>query len=205
MLKNIDFLPPGEIRFLEPLFADFHKLKYVYFSSSDEPNRAWKNISQSLYNGIHQLVIKVPPLKDRKEDLLHQIMWAADLFSVRHGREFECLSEEFVRNSLSYSWPGNTGELLSVMQKSVLQNVPPVLGDFPSLDKERILLSVENEDPLAEAEGRVIREHLEKNNYHLTLTSHLLKITINTLKAKIKKYKIPMPAKRKKHRTGLQE
>src|SRR5690606_4833847 len=72
---------------------------------------------EPLYNALNGVVVLVPPLRDRAEDIPSIAQYLAALHA-RSRREVR-LSEEAVEFVKGYSWPGNLRELLNAMQHTV--------------------------------------------------------------------------------------
>lgn len=127
---------------------------------------------RDLYYRLAVFPIRLPPLRDRREDIpalaAHFVTKAGD----RLGRELEGIDAESLDRLVEYSWPGNIRELQNVIEHSAilsdggLLHVPPVLltnalpqsdsGTCPSLNRaletnERRLI----EKALKECNGRV--------------------------------------------------
>jgi DNA-binding NtrC family response regulator len=80
-----------------------------------------------LYYRLNGFTIKLPPLRDRGDDLLLLI----EAFLSRYSRELEKhlqrVSPEAIKILLEHSWPGNVRELQSILRKALLNLTGPVL------------------------------------------------------------------------------
>ncbi len=72
--------------------------------------------------------IHVPPLRERKEDLLALLTYYIGYFNHRFGRSVRRLSDEAMELLLAYSWPGNVRELKNLLEA--------IFVDLPSPDTE---------------------------------------------------------------------
>jgi len=127
---------------------------------------------RDLYYRLAVFPIRLPPLRDRREDIPvlagHFLATSGD----RLGRAFEGIDAESMNHLIEYSWPGNIRELQNVIEHSAilsdggLLHVPPVLlsnalpssGSGPSPSLNRALESNERrliEKALKECNGRV--------------------------------------------------
>jgi formate hydrogenlyase transcriptional activator len=127
---------------------------------------------RDLYYRLAVFPIRLPPLRDRREDIPALAEHFAATVADRLGREFEGIDAESINCLVEYSWPGNIRELQNVIEHSAilsdggLLHVPPVLlsnalpdsdsGPCPSLHRalesnERRLI----EKALKECNGRV--------------------------------------------------
>ena len=66
---------------------------------------------------LRSMVIDLPPLKERGEDILQLADYFVNMFSIRYGRERKEFSPEFVDALNTYSWPGNVRELFHAMDR----------------------------------------------------------------------------------------
>jgi DNA-binding NtrC family response regulator len=80
-----------------------------------------------LYYRLAEMVLRVPPLRERQEDipaLARTFMAAA---SQRFGKHFDSIEPELLSRMRGYSWPGNVRELKSAVDRMVLLHDGPVL------------------------------------------------------------------------------
>jgi len=88
---------------------------------------------EDLYYRINTITLKIPPLRERKED----IPLLVNEFLGRYSRELQKRVSGFSEDALSkmrnYSWPGNIRELLNVMERAILiaENDHIELSDLP--------------------------------------------------------------------------
>jgi two-component system response regulator GlrR len=85
-----------------------------------------------LYYRLNVLVLSLPPLADRKEDIPILARHFAARFAKEARRAVPRLSPEAVRRLMEYPWPGNIRELESAIQRAL------VLSDGPTLDAHLI-------------------------------------------------------------------
>ena len=153
----------------------------------------------------------LPTLRDRKED----IPLLVDYFIRRYGREMSskvhCISPEALSILLKYSWPGNIRELKNCIQRAITycnndgiltEHLPAYLLKYEgSGDKNSLTESIEKlvqESHIAELpnnllksiEAQLIPEILKKTGCNQKMTAALLGLSINTLKSRLKEYKI---------------
>jgi transcriptional regulator with PAS, ATPase and Fis domain len=75
---------------------------------------------EDLYYRVYVINIDLPPLKDRKEDILPLIEFFLTYFSQKYSQPKKRLTKESKRLALSYHWPGNVRELRNVLARSVM-------------------------------------------------------------------------------------
>ena len=115
------------------------------------------------YFRLNVLPIKIPPLRERTEDipaLAHHFM---EMFGLKSGKHFDGISKSHMQYLMDYHWPGNVRELRHVIERAVLLcsgrrlTIPPLdeSPTRPEPDEEKILT-------LREMEARHILKALEK-------------------------------------------
>ncbi len=84
-----------------------------------------------LYYRLNGFTIKVPPLRDRGDDLMVLIEHCLRIFNRELGKAVHDVSSEALEILMHYRWPGNIRELQSVIRQSLLQATGPILlADF---------------------------------------------------------------------------
>ncbi|HVC98011.1 MAG TPA: sigma-54 dependent transcriptional regulator, partial [Pirellulales bacterium] len=92
-----------------------------------EPMVADGRFRADLYYRLNGFTIKVPPLRERGDDVLLLIRHYLAGYSRDLGKAVDGLSPEVEAMLLRYGWPGNVRELQSVLRQSLLQAAGPVL------------------------------------------------------------------------------
>jgi transcriptional regulator with PAS, ATPase and Fis domain len=80
-----------------------------------------------LYYRLSVVDVRIPPLKNRKKDILPLAKYFIDMFSEKFSIPFETLSEEAEVWLLNHDWPGNIRELRNRVERSILTGTPPVI------------------------------------------------------------------------------
>jgi Nif-specific regulatory protein len=152
---------------------------------------------EDLYFRLSQLVVDVPPLRERKED----ISLLADYFLARAARAGggpqKRLSSGALARLMSYSWPGNVRELENLLERAYL------LADGPEIGPELLGVGMEQTAPLVGLDGadfvgrpveEVERAHvlatLKHTNWHQKRAAELLGIGVRTLREKVKRWNL---------------
>ncbi len=146
---------------------------------------------EDLFYRLNTCVIKVPPLRERLEDLPELVDFFLNRFSLEYRRRF-LPSPEVLEKLKKYHWPGNIRQLKSVLESGVNRAESETLMaedvDIPTNDASG------GEAPktinLAEVESWAIKIALERNGWNQTQAAKVLGIHRETLMDKIKKYKI---------------
>lgn len=147
---------------------------------------------EDLYFRLHVLPLKVPALRDRKEDI---ILLAEHFLRtlLPAGRKLQ-FSKACLGLLLLYPWPGNIRELKNAIQRAMIFSKEETLepSDFGFLNIGEGLNSVSKEmivhDKLDEVEREFIRKTLESKNQNKLATAKALGIAKSTLYKKLKLY-----------------
>ncbi len=75
---------------------------------------------QDLYYRLKVVTVHLPPLRERREDLVPLAMYFLSRFAARHGRPERPLGRSAARALLGHRWPGNVRELEHAMEQAVL-------------------------------------------------------------------------------------
>ncbi len=149
---------------------------------------------EDLYHRLNEFSIKVPALKDRKEDL----MIFADYFLDEANADLEKnvigFTEEAIEAFKNYNWPGNLRELKNMVKRAVLLTqddliplkvLPHEISTAQKTETEYGLFKNKNEEQL-------IIEALEKSSGNKSKAARLLSIDRKTLYNKLKQYGIKL-------------
>jgi DNA-binding NtrC family response regulator len=75
---------------------------------------------EDLYYRINVLPITLPPLKERREDIIDMAIWFLQRFCQEYNRRISGFSSQAEKRLLSYSWPGNIRELRNCIERAVI-------------------------------------------------------------------------------------
>jgi DNA-binding NtrC family response regulator len=154
-------------------------------------------LREDLLYRLNVIHIKLPPLRDRRDDIPLLAEFMAKELSERHGRPPRVISPEVLEIFARHQWPGNVRELRNVVEHATVvcegqriekQHLPPAMFD------ERALLSEDTINlpipiSLDEAERQLILKTLIKTNNNKTRAADLLQISLKTLHNKLKAYR----------------
>lgn len=154
---------------------------------------------QDLYYRLNVVPLEVPPLRDRREDILALAQHYVRLFNRKYGFE-KVLSAELIDIMESYRWPGNVRELVNVVERMVVTSKGNILGaeEFPleisvpgsqQSYREFIPKDLNIQDIIWETEKHVIFDVLQKSR-NTTSAAKSLGISRATLARKMRKYGI---------------
>lgn len=153
---------------------------------------------EDLFYRLKVFQITVPPLRERKEDIL----WLIKTFLDDFGRAFRKMfriADETMEYLNHYSWPGNIRELKNVIERACIltdngailpSHLPNDLQTTSCEDASRDLIVPLSELSLEETEKKQILAVLEKTAGNKSEAARILGIARITLREKLKKYGI---------------
>jgi len=153
-----------------------------------------KKFREDLYFRLNVVNIKLPPLRERKDDIPIMIDAFIREFSREHNKNVTGMTPQARAILTRYNWPGNVRELKNTIESMVVVSTKPVLDveDIP----EHIRSGAQTSRPseltpgmsLEEAEQELIRRTLEMTGGNREETAKILKIGERTLYRKLEKY-----------------
>jgi DNA-binding NtrC family response regulator len=150
-------------------------------------------LREDLYYRISTVTISVPPLRDRREEIIPLANLFLKRFSAQSGRTFQGFTREAQELLVSYNWPGNVRQLQNEIQRAVL------IAEGPLIDSKDLLtgvtMSLKTEQPtgltlMQTIERNAIIQALKECKGKKALAAKKLGIGRQTLYNKIKEYSI---------------
>ena len=154
---------------------------------------------EDLYYRLNVVTIKIPPLRERKEDIPPLIDFFINLYCKENDREKLEISREAYDMLIKYNFPGNIRELENIIERAVVLTRGNLitLGDLPLHIrgfKEELSRPVLGKGTLPEqveaVEKELIYDALRESAGNQTKAGKLLGITERNLRYKLKKYNI---------------
>ncbi|MDR2129560.1 MAG: sigma-54 dependent transcriptional regulator [Odoribacteraceae bacterium] len=165
---------PIDVRFICATNTDIHEAV------------ARSTFRQDLLYRINTIEIRVPPLRERGEDIILLAEHFLEKFARKYKKETRGLSRDAKAKLAAYAWPGNVRELQNVMERAVILAAEPLLkaGNITLHAHER---RRENENLNLEAlERETIEKALTRSGGNMNKAAELLGITRYALYRKIK-------------------
>ena len=159
-----------------------------------------KKFRSDLYYRLNVIPVKVPPLRERKGDIVVLCEYFLEKYSRLIGTIRPTLSKEAAEMLEAYRWPGNVRELENVIERTVLLSggktiLPGHLylesdGEKTGQPAEEALKSVFLKGAtLKEMEKRLIFETLKNVDGNRTRASEILGVSVRTIRNKLNEYK----------------
>jgi two-component system nitrogen regulation response regulator GlnG len=167
---------------------------------------------RDLYFRLNEYTISIPPLRQRREDILFLAKRFVDITNIELGKSIKGFSPSTTEALLNYDWPGNVRQLRSVVRRAVLMGEDIITEEHIGLRKMTREPWAENELatgsrapdgdwdglPLREIVGRntgrlerqVIAQTLRRTGGNKAKASRLLQVDYKTLYSKVKEYGI---------------
>lgn len=149
-------------------------------------------LRKDLYYRLNIIPIELPPLRDRKEDILI----LAETFIEKYKKNENCIiSQKAKKKLLTYDYPGNVRELENIIRAAIAMiDDEEIITDKEILiihNKNKMKLHQYEEEGLnkyiSKVERNIIEDALRKNNNNISKTANYLKIKRQTLQHKLKK------------------
>jgi transcriptional regulator with PAS, ATPase and Fis domain len=155
---------------------------------------------EDLYYRINTVHIALPPLRERKEDIVPLAQMFLERFAQKYHRPLSGMDESAENALRSYWWSGNIRELQNVMEKAVILSEAKNLtvkdlqidssakglritsgGNGLSLDDRSFCHSERSEESM-------VREAMDRTNGNISAAAKILGVSRPTMYAKLKKY-----------------
>ena len=146
-----------------------------------------------LYYRLKVVSIKLPPLRERKEDIPLLINYFLCQFKREHKKNKIIITPACMRKLVDYRWPGNVRELKNLIESMVITGRgkeirPDDLPEYIRGGKDSVL--IREPENLKSMEKRVTEEALKKSKGNRTKAAKLIGVSRRTLHRKIKEYGI---------------
>ena len=153
-----------------------------------------KRFREDLYYRLNVITVRVPPLRERHEDIRLLAQHYLRVYAAKNGRKLEGFSNEALERLESYKWPGNIRELENLIERTVLlarkdridaEDLPEEIAGVKRPPRDAILELVGT--PLAEIEQRLLDETLRITGGNKTQAAKLLGIDVRTVARKLER------------------
>lgn len=154
---------------------------------------------EDLYHRLNKVEIHLPPLREKKEDILLLLRYFLDCYNKKFEKKIKGISQQVQKLFLKYDWPGNIRELENVLERAIMicnkdfidiEDLPLDLqvtftskNHIPFIDKENL-------STLDELEKEYITYLLKQTGNNMRKTAKILDISRTTLYNKLEKFNI---------------
>jgi len=157
-----------------------------------------------LYYRINVIPIKLPPLRERVEDLPELARFFLARYNTKFRKHVEGISDAAIRMLTAYWWPGNIRELENLVERLVAitdkawitEDDLPFEFRMAELDRDERKGESLFQEAMTAFERNLLIRALEKNGWNVTGTARYLGLPLSTLKFKLEKLDVREFAKR---------
>jgi Nif-specific regulatory protein len=151
---------------------------------------------EDLHYRLNVFTIFVPPLRERKSDILLLADHFLEKYSIEHHKDIKRISTPAIDMLMAYHWPGNVRELQNIMERSVLvcdsgvihgHHLPPTLQ---TAEASGTGMHVTLEDAVGAYEKDLIQDALKMSRGNRSKAAKLLGSTERIISYKVRKYHI---------------
>jgi transcriptional regulator with PAS, ATPase and Fis domain len=153
-------------------------------------------LRKDLYFRISTIKIKVPPLRERLDDVLPLAKHFLDRYRQQYNKNIRDISPAALTRLVRYDWPGNIRELESVIERAVLFCPGDVLmpgclpEDFQNAQTQNTRFVIPPLVPMEEIEREAIMQTLERTSGNVKKSAQILHFPRPTFYRKLKKFGI---------------
>jgi len=148
---------------------------------------------EDLYFRLNVIPIFIPPLRERKEDIIPMAEYFLDKYNKENNRNVKGISEKVFQMFMEYHWPGNVRELENCIERAVVISKQKMLSpeDFPpellfKIDVSSRELKVGQ--TIDDVEKTLIVRTLQACGGNKTKTARTLGISVRTVRNKLNEY-----------------
>lgn len=194
VLQEREYRPIGSDRLIK---VDFR----LICATNVEPEVALKDgrLRDDLYFRINTVTLRVPPLRERPEDLPLLCAHFLVQFNGRYQKSVTGISAAAYHLLIRFRWPGNVRELENAIERAVLVAKTPEIEpqDLPEAIRGEAVSDdafiVPPHHTLAEIERMAVLQTLQRTDWNKREAAHILGLYRPTLYSKIKKHQIKDP------------
>ena len=174
----------------------------IIASSNRDLQEAVRNgiFREDLYYRLNVVNIKLPPLRDRREDIAFLVNFFIDKFNQKYNMKVKGISQRAMNILIDYDWSGNVRELENTIESILVINSPEVI-DIQHLPQETKdfkerpeVIPIKIGTPLEEVEREMLVRTLKATKGNKRKAAKLLGINVRTIHRKIEELHEPYSA-----------
>ncbi|GAB4489312.1 MAG: sigma-54 dependent transcriptional regulator [Thermodesulfovibrionales bacterium] len=199
LLKIIENKTFKRIGGVKDITVDLRIIASTNKNLADEVKK--ENFREDLYYRLKVIPIVLPPLRERREDILPLAQHFIEGFNREFKKNVRGIAKETEKAFLEYAWPGNVRELRNVIERAmILENEEYILPEHLPVEfsvpaapaavtpsKIQIALPPAGLD-IEDVEKELIRQALEKAKWNQTRAARLLNLTRDALRYRMQKF-----------------
>ncbi len=159
-----------------------------------EKEVAANTFREDLYYRLNVVMLTVPPLRERKEDIPQLVDFFAHKFAEKNRRVLDGITSDCMDLLVGYGWPGNVRELENAVERGIILMRGTELTEkslpLPIQKQQKKADPAEQKEPVSlfDAEKQLILKTLVETDGNKSEASRRLGITRKTLQSKLNRY-----------------
>jgi DNA-binding NtrC family response regulator len=139
---------------------------------------------------LNTIEIQLPPLRDRREDIVPIAMHFMNMYRDRYRKEVENISSDAIDLLMRYPWPGNVRELDHSIQRAVLMTpAESIRPEDLGLTTESTTMGIDSMS-LDEVEALLVQKALQRANGNVSHAAKALGLSRAALYRRIERYNL---------------
>ncbi|MBI5453094.1 MAG: sigma-54-dependent Fis family transcriptional regulator [Deltaproteobacteria bacterium] len=158
---------------------------------------------EDLYYRLNVVEIRLPPLREREEDIIFLADHFLNLFKRRYQKDIEGFSPSAINQILDHGWPGNVRELKNAIERTVLTNPRRWIDRIPRLETsmrareescpcgkmvDRVSYIEARENCAEELEKAYLTHYLKQEHGHINKVAVLMGVSTRTVARQMEKF-----------------
>jgi DNA-binding NtrC family response regulator len=155
---------------------------------------------EDLYYRLNVVSIKLPPLRERKEDIPFLVNFFIDKFNQRYKMKVKGVSQRAMNFLIDYEWSGNVRELENTIESILVINSPEVIDiqhlphEVKQVKEKPEVIAIKIGTPLEEVEREMLIQTLKATKGNKRRAAELLGINVRTIHRKMEGIEEPYSA-----------
>ncbi len=153
---------------------------------------------QDLYYRLNVIPLRVPPLRERIEDVPVLVNWFIKEFTLKEHVEEKTVADDALAKLIAHDWPGNVRELKNFIERLVImapgnmitaKDIPPLTGNQQKQDVPSAWVATDTfREAKVDFEKRFIMKKLQEFEGNVSKTAESIGLERSNLHRKIKRY-----------------
>jgi DNA-binding NtrC family response regulator len=174
----------------------------IIAASNRDLQEAVKNgtFREDLYYRLNVVNIKLPPLRERKEDTPFLVNFFIDKFNQKYHMNVKGISQRAMSFLIDYGWSGNVRELENTIESILVINSPEVIDiqhlpqEIKDSQEKPEVIPIKIGTPLEEVEREILIQTLKATKGNKRRAAELLGINVRTIHRKMEELEEPYSA-----------
>lgn len=179
---------------IEEITVDVRLISATNKDLEEEKNKG--NFREDLYYRLAGIVIHMPSLRERREDILHITEQFINEFSKKYGKKIEKIDNSFIDFVLHHDFKGNIRELKNIVEKEIILSEDGILKSHHTYDDKSLPIKVyippegvNLKEILDKVEKSYVFEALKITNGNKTKAAELLGLNLREFRYRLEKFK----------------